>query len=332
MTATSPSRTPSRIRRRSERGYILITIIFAFAVMAIVAAMVAPAMIFELKRDREEEMIHRGAQYARAIRAYVKKNGRYPMRLEDLDDTNKIRYLRRHYKDPITGKDFRLLHQGEVPMLAGGLTTAAGLGANGVAGAQGVQQQAAAQIAQGLAAGQAAQNGGSLFGTAGQNDNTDQQGAQNGQSPAPDNGSDVGNATGPAQPGQNQNTSSTGLFANTNGAQAFGGGPIVGVASISKEKSIRIFNKKDHYKDWYFIYDPAMDRGGLITGPAQPPLPGSTNNLNGQTPGQNGASPTGLGGTTPGSGSTFNGLGGGGNQNNNNGQGGFQPPGQLPEQ
>jgi hypothetical protein len=47
---------------------------------------------------------------------------------------------------------------------------------------------------------------------------------------------------------------------------------MVGVASTSKEKSIRIFNKKDHYNQWQFIYDPSTDRGGLLTTPNQPSL------------------------------------------------------------
>ncbi len=36
----------------------------------------------------------------------------------------------------------------------------------------------------------------------------------------------------------------------------FGGGPIVGVASISKAQTIREFNHKNHYNQWQFIYDP----------------------------------------------------------------------------
>jgi hypothetical protein len=53
----------------------------------------------------------------------------------------------------------------------------------------------------------------------------------------------------------------------------FGGGPIVGVASTSKDQSIREFNHKNHYKDWQFIYDPTMERStALITTPAQPAL------------------------------------------------------------
>jgi hypothetical protein len=55
-------------------------------------------------------------------------------------------------------------------------------------------------------------------------------------------------------------------------SQVFGGGPIVGVASTSKAATIREFNHKSHYNQWQFIYDPTMDRGGLITTPAQPAL------------------------------------------------------------
>ena len=46
----------------------------------------------------------------------------------------------------------------------------------------------------------------------------------------------------------------------------------MGVASTSKATSIREFNHKNHYNQWQFIYDPTMDRGGLITTPAQPAL------------------------------------------------------------
>ena len=78
-------------------------------------------------------MIHRGVQYSRAIRAYYKKFGRYPTKIEDLENTNNMRFLRKRYKDPLTGKDFKLLHFGEVKMsaAAGWIPGAATLGANG---------------------------------------------------------------------------------------------------------------------------------------------------------------------------------------------------------
>jgi hypothetical protein len=64
------------------------------------------------------------------------------------------------------------------------------------------------------------------------------------------------------------------------------------VASLNKDKTIREFNKKNHYNQWQFIYDPSTDRGGLLMTPNQPPLQGAAQNLqqNGQN-GQNGLTP-----------------------------------------
>ena len=104
---------------RNEQGYILLTLLLFVTILIITMAVVVPEVTFQVKRDREEEMIHRGVQYSRAIRAYVKKFGRYPTRVEDLENTNNIRFLRRRYKDPITGKDFKLLHVGEVQLMPG---------------------------------------------------------------------------------------------------------------------------------------------------------------------------------------------------------------------
>ncbi len=84
--------------------------------MTIPCGIILPTITFEIKRDREEEMIHRGVQYSRAIRAYYKKFNRYPMKIEDLENTNQMRFLRKRYKDPLPGKDFKLLHFGEVKM------------------------------------------------------------------------------------------------------------------------------------------------------------------------------------------------------------------------
>src|ERR1041385_4636494 len=105
--------------RRKEQGYILLTLLLFVTILIITMAIVVPQVTFQVKRDREEEMIHRGVQYSRAIRRYVKKFGRYPTRLEDLENTNNLRFIRRRYKDPITGKDFKLLHVGEVHMMPG---------------------------------------------------------------------------------------------------------------------------------------------------------------------------------------------------------------------
>jgi type II secretory pathway pseudopilin PulG len=99
--------------------------------LALAAAAVAPRIAFQIRRDREEELIHRGVQYSRAIRRYVKKTGGYPVRIEQLENTNNMRFLRKRYKDPITGQDFKILHLGDVKLTFGpGIA-----GANAIGGA-----------------------------------------------------------------------------------------------------------------------------------------------------------------------------------------------------
>ena len=95
--------------RRKENGYVLLTLLLTMALLIIAAGVAASSIAFTIRRDREEELIHRGVQYKRAIREFAKKTGRFPLRMEELDNTNGMRFLRKHYKDPITGQDFKLV-------------------------------------------------------------------------------------------------------------------------------------------------------------------------------------------------------------------------------
>jgi len=52
--------------------------------------------------------------------------------------------------------------------------------------------------------------------------------------------------------------------ASSSGQQVVSGGPIVGVASTSKETTIREFNHKRKYNEWQFVYDPTARHGGTI--------------------------------------------------------------------
>src|SRR5664279_1061686 len=122
-------------RRRRDSGAMLLAVLFMMAIMVIVAMAVAPSFVQQMKRDREEEMIHRGTEYARAIKKFYKKFGRYPANLEQLDNTNQIRFLRKRFKDPLS-KDgqWKLLHYTDIQVLTGG----AMMGAQGTQmGAQG---------------------------------------------------------------------------------------------------------------------------------------------------------------------------------------------------
>ena len=74
----------------------------------------APVIAQQIKRDREEEMIRRGRQYVRGIQRYYRKFARYPAKLDDLENTNNLRFLRRRYKDPMTESgEWRIIHFGE---------------------------------------------------------------------------------------------------------------------------------------------------------------------------------------------------------------------------
>ncbi len=62
-------------------------------------------------REREQFLMDRGNQYKRAIQIFYAENKHYPAKLEDLENTNDKRYLRRRYIDPLTGSDeWRLIH------------------------------------------------------------------------------------------------------------------------------------------------------------------------------------------------------------------------------
>src|SRR5262245_3140350 len=88
-------------RYRRDGGYLLLAIMLMMVFMIIAATVAAPTIVQQMKRDREEEMIHRGTDYARAIKKFYKKNGRYPASLDDLDK-GQVKYLRKRYKDPLT--------------------------------------------------------------------------------------------------------------------------------------------------------------------------------------------------------------------------------------
>ena len=246
------------LRGRRSDGYVLITLILFVALLAIAMTALAPVIAQQMKRDREEELIHRGVQYSRAIKHYVKKFGRYPTRIEDLESTNNLRFLRKVYKDPVTGKDFKILRMGDVQMSFGpgitGATSAANLAAQSSA-----FNQNGAFANTGFGA-QSAMNA-----NAPQAPGQDQSGANPDQSQgAP--------GTNASTTGISSQSGVTGQSGQGTTGKVFGGGPIVGVASVSKEKTIRVFSQKDRYYQWQFIYDPTTDRGGLLTTPNQPGL------------------------------------------------------------
>src|SRR5437867_185043 len=93
----------------SDAGFSLAALIFFLTAASILIAAAVPAYQMQAKRELEEELIFRGEEYARAIQKYQRKFNMYPATIDQLVSTNNLRFVRRAYKDPITGKDFRLL-------------------------------------------------------------------------------------------------------------------------------------------------------------------------------------------------------------------------------
>lgn len=313
---------PRRHKPRAEDGWVMLTLLLAMALLVIFAAAIVPSITFQMKRDREEEMIHRGVQYSRAIRAYYKKFGRYPTKIEDLESSNNQRFLRKRYKDPLNCKhskceDFKLLHFGDVQMSLGGIGGGTIPGANTVGANGALTGGPNGPTGPGGFSQPATFGGNSGFGTNsnssfGQNQpstsntstasDTSQPGSQptsGGTSGATSGGTPDGTGTTPSgTTASGTNPSGTGFGnsgSNQLGSGQIIGGPIIGVASINKDKTIREFNHKNKYKDWAFVYDPGQDQGRLINTPYQPQLQGfgqqGVQNVNGQ----NGTSGTGFG-------------------------------------
>ena len=105
--------TATRRRRpdSSRPGFALLLVFAMAAALALLIYMELPRAAFEHQRDKEQLLVDRGEQYARAVELYARKFRRNPQTLEDLEHAQNIRFLRRRYKDPMTGSDeWRMIH------------------------------------------------------------------------------------------------------------------------------------------------------------------------------------------------------------------------------
>ncbi len=253
--------------RRCESGYAMAALLVAMSVMAIALSTAMPVFSTVARREREAELVFRGEQYARAIAMFQRKYGNaLPPDVDVLIDQ---RFLRKKYKDPITGDDFRFMGPGS-PELAQALSTTPqqaldavrgrGPGGRGVtpqgSGAQGATQTQGATQAQGATRG---------FG----------RGA-----------GFTGATTMPGGRGP--------LTAAGQAAAAQAGGGILAVASKSTDTSFRLYNGKSKYNEWIFMAVAATTAaGGGARG-------GAAGGRGGALPGgRGGAQPNGRGQTAP---------------------------------
>ena len=83
-----------------DGGYAMVALLVGLSIMAIALSVALPTWSTLAKREREEELIFRGQQYARAIALYQRRYANaFPPTIDQLVDQ---KFLRKKYKDPMT--------------------------------------------------------------------------------------------------------------------------------------------------------------------------------------------------------------------------------------
>ena len=90
----------TRERRAGQSGYAMAALLVGMAVMAIMLSVAMPTWNQMIRREKEEELVFRGNQYARAINFYQRKFANAsPANFDILIEQH---MLRKKYKDPMS--------------------------------------------------------------------------------------------------------------------------------------------------------------------------------------------------------------------------------------
>lgn len=228
------SSTAARRRAGDARGYVLLVFALFSALLVIGLYRMLPKYVFEGQRIKEEELIFRGQQYQRGIQLFVRKFGRYPSSLEELEDSNEIRFIRRLYPDPMTAEgEWRLVHIGPTGVFYDSVH---------------VTGEASAPGSTSSEAGSSRQDGSNPF------DLSPRDSAA---------GDDADNPATSAANNPNPTQQPRGSGAAQAAQQTFGGGGIAGVASKNEGEAIKIVGGFTHFNEWEFLYDYRTDPLGL---------------------------------------------------------------------
>ncbi len=239
---------------------MLLVIVMMLALALIALTAMAPNEVTEIKRDRELELIHRGKAYQRGIKLFYKRFGRYPMSLNELQNTQNIRFIRDLYKDPMSPDgEWRIIHIGEAKY------PPKGFGYSNSPGAQSIGTPI----------------GGGMAGTSGPS------GSSLGGAILPGGmGGLLGGSTGGQSPLGSNQPSTGGMTPAEQMSKPIGGSgqnmmPIMGVASQNKSTSIHEVNERKKYNEWEFFYDPRYDIAAqmpqVIPGGVGGTMPGGLN-------------------------------------------------------
>ncbi|HEX5000368.1 MAG TPA: hypothetical protein VFY29_19250 [Terriglobia bacterium] len=323
-------------QQASERGFVLAAVLFFVTATAVVIATLLPSYIMEARRDTEDELIFRGAEYARAIRKFQNKYGYLPLTVDELMmGSDGIPSLRKRYLDPTNGEEFRPIYVNTDGSLQGSnlyLTLRDAITNQ----AQTLAESAEALANEAEANGDATGGGGGGGGTT--NPGLGNQGTNllnnQGTSLTGNQGTNLrGNqgtnllsnqGTNLTNPGQNNTTTTPTTNTGTTGGTATAQTGLVGVGSQNDHMAIKKYVGQDRYINWEFIANVrrTVNRGGTNTG-------GTTTGTGATTGGgatgggtTTGGGATGGGGFT-GGGATGGGGGGGGGGGFGGGGGGF---------
>lgn len=152
----------------AQAGYAMAALLVALAVMAVVLGAAMPTWSHMIRREKEEELIFRGEQYARAINQYQRKFANASP--QSLDVLIEQRLLRKKFRDPMATDE-----KGEFQMLylssrAGGPQATTGTGRTG--GGTGTGTATATRTATGTGTTYSTSPSGGIVGVASKNTGT----------------------------------------------------------------------------------------------------------------------------------------------------------------
>jgi hypothetical protein len=102
---------PGAVPDQLSRGYGMMIMMIAVTALTIGLLVELPSVSQEARRDREEELVFRGNQYARAIYLFQQHFNRYPNSVKELIHTDNLSFLRKPWPDPMTpGGKWRFVH------------------------------------------------------------------------------------------------------------------------------------------------------------------------------------------------------------------------------
>jgi len=246
--------------RAGEQGFLLLGLVVAIFLILLALSVAAPTVAHEMRREREVETVRRGNAYVRAIEVYYRKVGSYPGSIEQLEKTNNMRFLRKRYVDPLTGKDdWRLIRLGEAKTTVKGffgkpLAGIAGSGLGSSSGMTSSEMSPSGTSSPGA-------SGSSAFGSSG--------GTSSGFGSSGGTGSGFGSSSfgksgsGPTGPSPNAPGTTSGPTSSGFGGQSGSSGtqgPFVGVGLSKDGNSIMTLNEQTTYPTWEFLYDPRIEQ------------------------------------------------------------------------